>query len=116
MTNAIDFNWFYHNNCKEFQGIKRMIWECNNPTEKQLLKWREEHRVRPRTIKHLDREPCVRGRIGRIPIRRGYFKVIRDIEEIKEESDTREWEWMNFAEFAFDMMYQDGNCAPWLKG
>jgi hypothetical protein len=42
--------------------------------------------------------------------------VLADIEEIKEEFDTREWEWMDFTEFAFDKMYQDGNCAPWLKG
>ena len=40
---AINFNWFYHNNCKEFQGIKNRIWECNNPTEKQLAEWKAEH-------------------------------------------------------------------------
>ena len=42
---AINFNWFYHNNCSEFQDIKNRIWEFNNPTEKQLAEWREEHRM-----------------------------------------------------------------------
>jgi hypothetical protein len=95
MTNAINFNWFYHNNCKEFQGIKNRIWEFNNPTEKQLEHWWWEH--------------CNGGY-------NSFWRVLADIEEIKEEFDTREWEWMDFTEFAFDKMYQDGNCAPWLKG
>ena len=37
MTNAINFNWFYHNNCSEFQEIKNRIWACNNFTPRQRL-------------------------------------------------------------------------------
>ena len=34
---AINFNWFYHNNCSEFQDIKNRIWEFNNFTPRQRL-------------------------------------------------------------------------------
>ena len=105
MTNAINFNWFYHNNCPEFQDIKDRIWQFNNPTEKQLAEWRREHFTGEK--EHVF----------------GWVHVLEDIKEIKEEFerdgprlDGGKYEWMNFAEFAFDMMYQDGNCAPWLKG
>ena len=95
---AINFNWFYHNNCNEFQDIKNRIWEFNNPTEKQLAEWRREHFTG-------EKEHVL-----------AWVHVLEDIEEIKEEFDTREWEWMDFTEFAFDKMYSTGNCAPWLKG
>ena len=96
MTNAIDFNWFYHNNCKEFQGIKRMIWECNNPTEKQLLKWREEHRMK---FMH-----------------RMAFFFIANLGETHRNPTRHPDIPEDFAEFAFDIMYQTGAGAPWLKG
>ena len=95
---AINFNWFYHNNCSEFQDIKNRIWEFNNPTEKQLAGWRDEHE-------------------------HNFIDVWCDIEDVKEEFDKDYLPDLTgvsciseFAKFAFDEMYSTGNCAPWLRG
>ena len=93
---AINFNWFYHNNCSEFQDIKNRIWEFNNPTEKQLAEWREEHRM---NLMH-----------------RMVFFFIANLGEIHRNPTRHPDIPEDFTEFAFDIMYQTGNCAPWLRG
>ena len=109
MTNAINFNWFYHNNCKEFQGIKNRIWECNNPTEKQLAEWREEHWWGPYSE-------------GQPPDEYFYSDVCADIVKIKKRFDEYNDDFVyasdyyTLTECAFDEMYSTCNCAPWLKG
>ena len=98
MTNAINFNWFYHNNCKEFQGIKNRIWECNNPTEKQLAEWKAEHSA-------------------------GYKATNSYLKWLRQYYDNQQDHWgfqydsvPPFTEFVFDELYQTGAGAPWLKG
>jgi hypothetical protein len=104
-SNAINFNWFYHNG---FEDIKKLIWEFNNPTKKQLAAWRKKH------CKYIGG---------------GYFRVIRDIKMLgrKFAKDGLQWslnshtdfllcDFYDFTEFAFDQMYGTGNGAPWLKG
>ena len=41
---AINFNWFYHNNCPEFQNIKARILEYKQPTQKQLENYKRDHK------------------------------------------------------------------------